>query len=123
MFAPFRDPNEIVTILFRHPKGRFDVIERQGHSPLGGSYCIRETIWTPENDSRGTFSPTSKEEEASFYKGHLTEAEKKKIEILFQQGKNFTKIGKSIGRTPESVSGYLHRAGFVEGPMRPNWRR
>ena len=40
-------------VIWRHPRGRFDVIETRGTSPLGPPYAIRETVFTPERDKRG----------------------------------------------------------------------
>ena len=40
-------------VIYHHPRGRFDVIETRGTSPLGPPYAIRETVFTPERDKRG----------------------------------------------------------------------
>ena len=39
-------------IVYRHPKGRFEVRESTGQGALGGTYCIREAFLTPEKDER-----------------------------------------------------------------------
>lgn len=49
-----KQPNKTVhRIAWRHPRGRFDVIEFQGTSPLGAPYRLREAVLTPERDARG----------------------------------------------------------------------
>ena len=40
-------------IVYRHPKGRFEVIERSGKDIFGNLYRIREARLTPEKDERG----------------------------------------------------------------------
>lgn len=40
-------------VVYRHPNGRFDVIERCGIGVLGIPYRICEAVLTPERDKRG----------------------------------------------------------------------
>lgn len=40
-------------IVYRHPKGRFEVVERSGKDIFGNLYRIREARLTPEKDERG----------------------------------------------------------------------
>lgn len=40
-------------VIWKHPRGRFVVIETSGVNAMGGSYAIREAVLTPENDRRG----------------------------------------------------------------------
>lgn len=44
------------TVVYRHPKGRFEVIEHTGRGMLGGTYRYRETFLTPEKDWRGVLN-------------------------------------------------------------------
>lgn len=45
-------------IVFRHPFGRFDVVETSGTGPLGAPFCVRTAVWTPERDTRGVIDGT-----------------------------------------------------------------
>ena len=47
-------------IVYRHPKGRFEVRESTGQGALGGTYCIREAFLTPEKDERGRLTAADK---------------------------------------------------------------
>ena len=40
-------------VIWRHPRGRFMVVESSGTNQMGTPYRIREAILTPEYDRRG----------------------------------------------------------------------
>lgn len=40
-------------VIWRHPRGRFVVVESSGTNQMGTPYRIREAILTPEHDRRG----------------------------------------------------------------------
>lgn len=40
-------------VVYRHPMGRFEVVEREYRALGGNTYTVRETVLTPEKDARG----------------------------------------------------------------------
>lgn len=110
------------TVVYRHPKGRFEVRETVGKSALGGTYRIREAFLTPQKDARGTFSrkerppviaaePESRKGKPKDMRGgarkKLTDEEKTWIRRLFADGMTMRQIAKEIGRTDTVVRSYL----------------
>ena len=124
-------------VLFRHPKGRFDVIERCGVGALGRDYCIRETVLTPERDSRGQLTdadlqappiafaihPTAQEEPKKRTSGrkHLTEPEKRKICTMWRQGWSIGQISAAVGCSSAAVRRALDEKGVREIEKRRPW--
>lgn len=45
--------NEKKRVVYRHPKGRFEVVEVSGRNMMGQAYRYREAHLTPARDSRG----------------------------------------------------------------------
>ena len=41
------------TVIYRHPQGRYEVVEISGTDLFGGTYRYRETRRTPKRDARG----------------------------------------------------------------------
>ena len=41
------------TVIYRHPQGRYEVVEISGTDMFGGTYRYRETRRTPKRDARG----------------------------------------------------------------------
>lgn len=46
-------------IVYRHPKGRFEVVETIGTNMMGNTYRFREAVLTPEKDERGLLTNTA----------------------------------------------------------------
>ncbi len=42
-------------VVYIHPKGRYEVVERTGRNGFGELYRIREAFLTPDKDRRGQF--------------------------------------------------------------------
>lgn len=40
-------------VVYRHPMGRFEVVEREYRALGGNTYAVREAVLTPEKDARG----------------------------------------------------------------------
>lgn len=53
-------------MIYRHPQGRFEVIETTGRNVFGGTYSIREAVLTPERDVRGLLTDADKPEREGY---------------------------------------------------------
>ena len=111
-------------IVYRHPKGRFEVHETVGHSALGGTYRIREAFLTPEKDERGRLTNADKLAEVpdalppepptvrTF--NRMSQKEQQKICTMWRQGFSIAQIAQAIGRAKNTVNVYLVRKGLRE---------
>lgn len=116
-------------VVYRHPKGRFEVWETIGRGLLGGdTYAIREAVLTPQKDSRGTFHRPRRNETAHFHYApptdaldevqpmreyrRMTEDEQGRAAVLFRKGYNVADIARNIGRDESTVASFLERAGI-----------
>ena len=117
-------------ILYRHPKGRFEVHETVGHSALGGTYRIREAFLTPQKDARGTFSRKApqmtileapKAEKRGGAARRFTETELQSMKQLFHKGKSVSEISKQLGRSESAVRRALTKAGLRVAVSRNGW--
>ena len=114
-------------VVYRHPKGRFEVWETIGRGLLGGgTYAIREAVLTPQKDSRGTFHRPRRHETAQPHyeppewedepqgrrrREPLTAQEKEAIVRLFHEGCSLSEIGRRLGRNASTIRGYLEKIG------------
>ena len=110
-------------IVYRHPKGRFEVVETIGTNMMGNTYRFREAVLTPEKDERGLLTnaampapvlwdrPEPQQDKLKTMRGgvrkKLTDEEKTWIRRLFADGMNMKQIAKEIGRTDSVVRSYL----------------
>lgn len=110
-------------IVYRHPKGRFEVHETVGHSALGGIYRIREAFLTPEKDERGRLKnaalpvpvlrdrPEPQRDKPKTTRGgvrkKLTDEEKTVIRRFFSNGMSMKQIARKISRSDTVVRDYL----------------
>ncbi len=53
-------------MIYRHPKGRFEVIETVGVNFMGDTYSIREAVLTPERDARRLLTDADKPEREGY---------------------------------------------------------
>ena len=58
--------SEQASVIYRHPQGRFEVIETTGRNVFGGTYSIREAVLTPERDARGLLTDADKPEREGY---------------------------------------------------------
>ena len=123
-------------IVYRHPKGRFEVIERSGTDIFGNLYHIREAQLTPEKDERGLLTnpampapvlwdrPEPQQDKPKTLRGgvrkKLTDEEKTWIRRLFADGMTMKQIAKEIGRTDSVVRSYLTDEAKLRTPR--GWR-
>lgn len=111
-------------IVYRHPKGRFEVIERSGKDIFGNLYRIREARLTPEKDERGLLTnaalpvPVLRDRPAEpqrdkpkttrgGWRKKLTDEEKTWIRRLFENGMSMKQIARKISRSDTVVRDYL----------------
>lgn len=107
-------------VIWRHPRGRFDVIEARGTSPLGPPYAIRETVFTPERDKRGQInepvnnkifnSGTNKPSKpAKAHREYRPIREKEGVMIMdmYGAGWTITKIAQVLHRDRTKISEYI----------------
>lgn len=107
-------------IVFRHPFGRFDVVETSGTGPLGAPFCVRTAVWTPERDARGIFDGTQVQEQAErpMKERHVLplaisprdRMSQKEIVMaldMFDFGYRIPKIARCLGKNVKAVYGCI----------------
>lgn len=110
-------------IVYRHPKGRFEVVERSGKDIFGNLYRIREARLTPEKDERGLMTNPAlpapvlmgrqepEKDKPKTTRGgwrkKLTDEEKTWIRRLFSNGMSMKQIARKISRSDTVVRDYL----------------
>lgn len=102
---------ETVTVIARHSKGRFVVMERSGRCLLGGTYHIREAVLTPEKDSRGTFSPKWSNDTWDIPSLICTDTEKNEILTRYQNGASPLQIADIMDKPYADIVQLLKQAG------------
>ena len=119
-------------VIWKHPRGRFVVIETSGVNAMGGSYAIREAVLTPEHDRRGQVRERINRKvfrsgAADPVKPHgnvkpLTRVEKTMIMDMYYTGWPTTKIARSLHRGFDIVQDYIEaekeKAAPEAGPSR-----
>lgn len=109
--------------IWRHPRGRFDVVEYRGTSPLGPPYRIREAVLTPERDERGQINETVNNKVFNSgtnkswdppkpIKAHreykpITAHEGVMIMDMYREGWPVSKIAQAVHRDRTKVSEYI----------------
>ena len=61
-----KNRSEQASVIYRHPKGRFEVIETVGVNFMGDTYSIREAVLTPERDARRLLTDADKPEREGY---------------------------------------------------------
>ncbi len=112
-------------VIWRHPRGRFDVIETRGTSLLGPPYAIRETVFTPERDKRGIackkalpdpgFTVRKSTARKHSYK-RIGPREAEMIADMYQNGCNYSRIARELGRDHTSISAFIRRNNIKSRP-------
>ena len=111
-------------IVYRHPKGRFEVVERSGKDIFGNLYRIREAQLTPEKDERGRLTAADKLAEVPVALplepptvrtfNRMSQKEQQKICTMWRQGFSIAQIAQAVGRAENTVNVYLVRKGLRE---------
>ena len=102
-------------MIYRHPQGRFEVIETTGRNAFGSTYSIREAVLTPERDVRGLLTDADKydpEQMNSKKRTPLSEEEKETICTLYQDDVSVAEIAGYIGRGEVMVRRVLDQRGL-----------
>ena len=105
-------------VIWRHPRGRFDVVEHRGASPLGPPYRIREAVLTPERDERGiahkeeppkpdrsTWKSTARKHSYT----RIGPKEAAMIADMYQAGYSCNRIAQELGRDHTSIGEFIRR--------------
>ena len=107
-------------VIWRHPRGRFDVVEFCGKSPFGTPFSIREAFLTPEMDERGLFHvdkqsggnhhvPVPEVEKAP----RKSKPRKKVVPLLSEQEKTMIMDMHEVGWPIPKIASGLHKTGSV----------
>ena len=112
-------------IIYRHPLGRFVVIEKTGVTVFGEKYAVREAVLTPERDRRGLLhdadrkAPVIAAQQADEPKkprcrpfSTVTDSEKADIAQMFRDGMNMKAISAEMNLCRTTVADYLVRIGL-----------
>lgn len=91
-------------MIYRHPQGRFEVIETTGRNAFGGTYSIREAVLT-DADKYDT-------DQKKVNRTPLSEEEKETICTLFQDDVSVAEIAGYIGRGEVMVRRVLDQRGL-----------
>lgn len=112
-------------VIWRHPRGRFDVVETCGTSPLGPPYRIREAVLTPERDERGIahkeepHKPDRSTWKSTARKHSYTRIGPREAEMIadmYQNGCNYSRIARELGRDHTSISAFIRRNNIKSRP-------
>lgn len=119
-------------IVYRHPLGRYEVIEVTGVNIMGDTYRIREAELTPERDVRGLVTnadkvvpaiirsmPEEPVQKRRFQKINADEA--KRIERLWRQGFSIRQIANELLRSDNTINDFLKRNGMRKPKDRALW--
>ena len=119
-------------IVYRHPKGRFEVIERSGTDIFGNLYRIREAQLTPEKDARGRLTDADRkapelhldmpeEPPQKRIRKTINQKEGQRICTLWRQGFSTRQIAESCGRAESTINIYLTKKGLREPKDKHPW--
>lgn len=118
-------------IIYRHPKGRFDVIESRGRNIFGEEYRVREAVATPRRDKRGLLHTADADAPEiqpvpQGMKAHqqrvMTERDFEEIKMLFTRGKKSIRaIAEETGFSCSCVRDKLTRAGVRKPKFHRLW--
>ena len=110
-------------VIYRHPMGRFEVVEREYRALGGSTYKVREAILTPAKDARGfasEFEPVERKVLPTVGKvraarPQVTPDERREWVLMYRNGAELRDIADAFGRNVDTVRSHLRRAG--ETPM------
>lgn len=122
-------------IVYRHPKGRFEVVERSGTDIFGNPYHIREARLTPEKDERGRLTAADKlaaapqppkaeaaeEPPEPIRRLRLSTKEQQRICTMWRQGFGIVQIARDCGRAESTINNVLLKKGLREPQEQNRW--
>lgn len=111
--------NEARRVVWRHPRGIYEVIEVSGTGVFGVPYSYRETVYTQDRDTRGV---ARKEDAALSQRTTALEASQKKFRpvtdkdeceicTMYANHVPILSIASSVHRAPQTVREVLIRRG------------
>lgn len=117
-------------VVYRHPMGRFEVVEREYRALGGNTYTVRETVLTHEKDARGfasDYEPVEQEVMPAVGKvraarPQVTPDERREWVLMHRNGAELRDIADAFGRNAVTVRSHLRRAGEI-APVRNYWKR
>lgn len=116
-------------VVYRHPMGRFEVVEREYRALGGSTYKVREARLTPEKDARG-FAPDYEPVQRAVMPGvgkvraarpQVTPDERREWVLMHRNGAELRDIADAFGRNVDTVRSHLRRAGEI-APVRNYWK-
>lgn len=116
-------------VIYRHPMGRFEVVEREYRALGGSTYKVREAILTPAKDARGfasEFEPVERKVMPTVGKvraarPQVTPDERREWVLMYRNGAELRDIADAFGRNVDTVRSHLRRAGEI-APVRNYWK-
>lgn len=117
-------------VVYRHPMGRFEVVEREYRALGGNTYTVREAVLTPEKDVRGFASDYEPVEQKVMpavgkvraARPQVTPDERREWVLMHRNGAELRDIADAFGRNAVTVRSHLRRAGEI-APVRNYWKR
>ena len=100
---------ETKRVVYRHPLGRYEVIETTGVNIMGDTYHIREAELTPEWDARGLLTNADKRAVGNYATRNdpITEDEKKKICKMYASGRTVAQVAGEFCRSYDAINNVL----------------
>lgn len=117
-------------IVYRHPLGRYEVIEVTGVNIMGDTYRIREAELTPERDVRGVLTNTDKVAlpqplpdsiRSKRDVKRISDAERARICDMWRQGRSIRQIANELLRSDNTINDFLKRNGMRKPKDRALW--
>lgn len=95
-------------IIWRHPKGIYAVVEVSGVGAFGQPYSYRETMHTPERDTRGVAHQENKSESVSRERVPLSAKDEREICKMYKEDLSpIAYIAAYKHRTPATIKEIL----------------
>jgi len=120
-----------VRVIWRHPKGRFEVQETEHYSAFDHcTYYTRKCVFTPQDDLRGLCSgvpayvPEAVKQEGRRMP-RVTDEERQQFVEMYQCGMPIRAIQKETGRSQKIIADTLEQQGYRKKPQRTSvhWTR
>lgn len=98
-------------VVYRHPMGRFEVVEREYRALGGNTYTVREAVLTPEKDARGFASDYEPVEQKVMpavgkvraARPQVTPDERREWVLMHRNGAELRDIADAFGRNVDTV--------------------
>lgn len=116
--------------MYRHPQGRYEVIEVTGVNIMGDTYRIREAMLTPERDARRVLTnadrvapvqPLPDSMESKRDAKRISDEERARICDLWRQGWSIRQIANELLRSDNTINDFLKRNGMRKPKDRALW--